>query len=93
MDFFFFDDLKERAPGERSDGEEEDVELRPRPKRSRGMVKVKEAINGRLLAVDTFSKRLAVVPIPNKTTATIQSALNKALEEMGGKPGMICSDA
>ena len=63
MDLFFFEDLKERAPGERSDGEEEDVELRPRPKRSRGP-KLKEEINGGLLAVDTFSKRLAVVPIP-----------------------------
>ena len=92
VDLFFFEDLKPRAVGERSDGEEEDEELRPRPKRSRGP-KLKEEINGGLLAVDTFSKRLAVVPIPNKTKQTIQSALEKAFKEMGGKPGMIFSDA
>jgi len=93
VDLFFFEDLKERAPGERSDGEEEDVELRPRRKRSRATVKLKEEINGGLLAVDTFSKRLAVVPIPNKTTAVIQGALKQAFKEMDGKPGMIFSDA
>ena len=92
VDLFFFEDLKERAPGERSD-EEEDVELRPRTKRSRGTVKLKEEINGGNLAVDTFSKRLAVVPIPNKTTAVIQGALEQAFKEMGGEPGMIFSDA
>lgn len=55
--------------------------------------KLREEFNAGLLMVDTFSKKLAVVPIPDKTQTTLQKALLEGFREMGGKPGMIYTDA
>ena len=46
-----------------------------------------------LLVVDTFSKKIAVVPIEQKTKENLGAALDKAFERMGGKPEMLYSDA
>jgi len=57
------------------------------------MVKAREEFNAGLLVVDTFSKRLAVVPLEDRSGRTLQHALTQSFGELGGKPGMIYSDA
>lgn len=46
-----------------------------------------------LLAVDTFSKMVAVVPMKNRDWSTIRIALERAFQQIGGKPASIYSDA
>ena len=49
--------------------------------------------NAGLLVVDTFSKKIAVVPIEGKTAGDLDKALKQAFEKMRGKPEMLYSDA
>ena len=84
VDLFFFEDLKPRVQEEQPSSS---TTKRPR------LVKVREEFNAGVLVVDTFSKRLAVVPVPDKSGRTLQGALTRAFDELGGKPGMIYSDA
>jgi hypothetical protein len=94
-DLFFFDDLKERIDayeenqGEDSDTDGENVRKATRKKKR----KVKELFNAGLMVVDTFSKRLSVIPMENKEIATLKDGLSKAFAEMGGKPKMLYTDA
>ena len=46
-----------------------------------------------LLVVDTFSKKIAVVPIEGKNKEDLGAALDKAFKQMGGKPEMLYTDA
>jgi len=46
-----------------------------------------------LLAVDTFSKRVAVEPLESNTSPDIIKGLDAVFKEMGGKPKSIYSDA
>ena len=46
-----------------------------------------------LLVVDTFSKKIVVVPMKDRYWTTIKLALEKAFRELGGKPVSIYSDA
>jgi len=46
-----------------------------------------------LLAVDTFSKRVAVEPLESNTSKDIIKGLDAVFKEMGGKPKSIYSDA
>ena len=46
-----------------------------------------------LLVVDTFSKKIVVVPMKDRYWTTIRPALEKAFGKLGGKPGSIYSDA
>ena len=46
-----------------------------------------------LLVVDTFSKKIAVVPLKRKTGDDLRPALEKAFEQMGKKPEMVYTDA
>ena len=46
-----------------------------------------------LLVADTFSKKIAVVPIEQKTKEDLGAALVKAFERMGGNPEMLYTDA
>ena len=46
-----------------------------------------------LLVVDTFSKKIAVVPIKDKTVATLLPALEQAFRKLAGKPEMLYTDA
>ena len=46
-----------------------------------------------LLVVDTFSKKIAVVPIKDKTVATLLPALEQAFRKLGNKPEMLYTDA
>ena len=43
--------------------------------------------------MDTFSKKIAVVPMKNRDWETIKPALESAFSRLGGKPGSIYSDA
>ena len=43
--------------------------------------------------MDTFSKKIAVVPIEKKTKENLGTALDKAFKQMGGKPKMLYLDA
>ena len=52
-----------------------------------------EEFNAGLLVVDSFSKRLAVEPLRDKTTDSIKAALERAFETLGGKPKMLYTDA
>lgn len=85
VDLFFFEDLKPRV-------QEEQPSSSSSTKKAR-LVKAREDFNAGVLVVDTFSKRLAVVPMPDKSWRTLQGALTRAFDELGGKPGMIYSDA
>ena len=49
--------------------------------------------NAGLLVVDTFSKKIAVVPIEGKKAGDLDDALKKAFEQMRGKPEMLYPDA
>ena len=57
------------------------------------MVKVADNFDAGLLVVDTFSKKLAVVPMVDKTTPAIIVAMETAFERLGGKPRMLYTDA
>ena len=46
-----------------------------------------------LLLVDTFSKKLAIVPMSTKSAEDIVAAMQKGFAEMGGAPKMIYCDA
>ena len=46
-----------------------------------------------LLAVDTFTKMVAVVPMKDRKWETVRPALEKAFKSLGGKPHAIFSDA
>jgi hypothetical protein len=46
-----------------------------------------------LLAVDTFSKRVAVEQLKNNNSSAIMEGLDAVFKEMGGKPKSIYSDA
>jgi hypothetical protein len=79
-DLFFFEDLKEREEGAASS--------------SSGRAKKKpEEFNAGLLVVDSFSKRLAVEPLRDKTIGSLKAALLKAFKTLGGKPKMLYTDA
>ena len=45
------------------------------------------------MVVDTFSKKIAVVPLKRKTGDDVRPALAKAFEQMGKKPEMVYTDA
>ena len=42
--------------------------------------------------VDTFSKKVAVVPMKNRSWDTIRPVLSRAFGRLGGKPHSIYSD-
>ena len=46
-----------------------------------------------LLAVDTFTKMIAVVPMKNRDWGTLKPSLETAFRRLGGKPHAIYSDA
>ena len=46
-----------------------------------------------LLVVDTFSKKIAVVPMKNRDWPTLRVSLEAAFRRLGGKPASIYSDA
>jgi hypothetical protein len=46
-----------------------------------------------LLVVDTFSKKIVVLPMKNRNWETIEPTLEIAFNRLGGKPGSIYSDA
>lgn len=79
-DLLFFDDLKEK------------IEM-INDKGKKVMVKVADNFDAGLLVVDTFSKKLAVVPMVDKTTPAIIAAMETAFERLGGKPRMLYTDA
>ena len=78
-DLFFFDDLRQR----------EKVQEGARTRT------VKEPVDysAGLLVVDTFSKKIAVVPLERKTGDDLRPALEKAFAKMGRKPEMLYTDA
>jgi hypothetical protein len=82
-------DAYEENQGEDSDADGENVRKATRKKKR----KVKELFNAGLMVVDTFSKRLSVIPMENKEIATLKDGLSKAFAEMGGKPKMLYTDA
>ena len=45
------------------------------------------------MVVDTFSKKIAVVPIEGKKAGDLGDALDKAFRQMGGNPEIMYSDA
>ena len=72
------------------------VEQRPPPTRKELLQKIKELTweyESGLLVVDTFSKKVAVVPTKNRNWDTIRPALERAFGRLGGKPHSIYSDA
>ena len=46
-----------------------------------------------LLVVDTFNKKIAVVPVDGENKEDPSAALEKAFKQMGGKPEILYSDA
>ena len=79
-DLLFFDDLKEKIETVNDKGK-------------KVMVKVADNFDTGLLVVDTFSKKLAVVPMVDKTYHAIIAALETAFDRLGGKPRMLYADA
>jgi hypothetical protein len=72
------------------------VEQAPPPTRRELLQKIRELTReyeSGLLVVDTFSKKVAVVPMKNRNWDTIRPALERAFGRLGGKPHSICSDA
>ena len=72
------------------------VEQRPPPTRRELLQKIKELTweyESGLLVVDTFSKKVAVVPMKNRNWDSIRPALERAFGRLGGKPHSIYSDA
>ena len=71
-------------------------ERNPPPTRQRLLQKIRELsweYESGLLVVDTFSKKIAVIPMKNRDWNTIKKALEEAFRRLGGKPGSIYSDA
>ena len=68
-------------------------DLRQREKTPKGNVKESVDYVAGLLVVDTFSKKIAVVPIEGKNKEDLRAALEKAFRRMGGKPEMLYTDA
>jgi len=79
-DLLFFDDLKEKIESINEKGE-------------KVMVKVSDSFDAGLMVVDSFSKKMAVVPMVNKTNPAIIAGLETAFERLGGKPKMLYTDA
>ena len=78
-DLFFFDDLRQR----------EKVQEGARTRTVREPVDYSAG----LLVVDTFSKKIAVVPLERKTGDDLRPALEEAFAKMGRKPEMLYTDA
>ena len=71
-------------------------ETNPSPTRKQLLQKIKDLsweYESGLLVVDTFSKKIAVIPMKNRDWTTIRKALEEAFRRLGGKPGSIYSDA
>ena len=68
-------------------------DLRQRENAPKGKVKEPVDYVAGLLVVDTFSKKIAVVPIEGKNKEDLGAALEKAFKRMGGKPEMLYTDA
>ena len=58
-----------------------------------GKLKEPVAYVAGLLVVDIFSKKIAVVPIEQKTKDRLGAVLENAFKQMGGKPEILYSDA
>ena len=75
-------------------GDEQAIKI---SKRSRELLrKIKELTweyESGLMVVDTFSKRLAVVPMKKRDWPTLKASLEAAFRKLNGKPGSIYSDA
>ena len=75
-----------------SSGVRRQPQAKARSKRQEILQRIRELTweyeNG-LLAVDTFSKMVAVVPMKNRDWSTIRIALERAFQQMGGKPASI----
>ena len=78
-DLFFFDDLRQREKVKEGDATR--------------TVREPVEYNAGLLVVDTFSKKIAVVPLNRKTGGNLRIALGKAFEQLGRKPEMLYTDA
>ena len=78
-DLFFFDDLRQREKVKEGDATR--------------TVREPVEYNAGLLVVDTFSKKIAVVPLNRKTGGNLRIALDKAFEQLGRKPEMLYTDA
>ena len=78
-DLFFFDDLRQRVKVKKGDATR--------------TVREPVEYNAGLLVVDTFSKKIAVVPLNRKTGGNLRIALDKAFEQLGSKPEMLYTDA
>ena len=68
-------------------------DLRQREKAPKGKTKEPVDYVAGLLVVDTFSKKIAIVPIEGKNKDDLGAALEKAFRQMGGKPDMLYTDA
>jgi hypothetical protein len=79
-DLLFFDDLKDKIETINEKGK-------------KVMIKVSDNFDAGLLVVDTFSKKLAVVPMADKTHAALLVAMETAFKQLGGKPHMLYTDA
>ena len=78
-DLFFFDDLRQRVKVKKGDATR--------------TVREPVEYNAGLLVVDTFSKKIAVVPLNRKTGGNLRLALDEAFKQMGRKPEMLYTDA
>ena len=78
-DLFFFDDLRQREKVKEGDATR--------------TVREPVEYSAGLLVVDTFSKKIAVVPLNRKTGGNLRIALDKAFEQLGRKPEMLYTDA
>ena len=78
-DLFFFDDLRQREKVKEGDATR--------------TVREPVEYNAGLLVVDTFSKKIAVVPLNRKTGGNLRLALDAAFKQMGSKPEMLYTDA
>ena len=105
VDLFFFKDLKKQQAEEElrkekemalaaAGGDEQAIKI---SKRSRELLrKIKELTweyESGLMVVDTFSKRLAIVPMKKRDWLTLKASLEAAFRKLNGKPGSVYSDA
>ncbi|MFM7979060.1 MAG: hypothetical protein ACKPKO_07050, partial [Candidatus Fonsibacter sp.] len=74
-DLFFFDDLRQREKVKEGDA-------------TRTVREPVEYKAGQLV-VDTFSKKIAVVPLNRKTGGNLRLALDESFKQMGRKPEML----
>ena len=78
-DLFFVDDLRQREKVQEGNATR--------------TVREPVEYSAGLLVVDTFSKKIVVVPIRRKTGDDLRPALEKAFAQVGKKPEMIYTDA